>query len=121
MRIKIDECLPAEIIELLSEYGHKAETVRDEGLTGSPDDVIWETVKNEELFLITSDLDFSDIRRFVPGTHPGLLLLRLRKEGKNRMLSYLGKLFSDYNLNDWAGCFIVATDHKIRVKKPSGV
>ena len=41
MRIKIDECLPSEIIDILSEGGHIAETVRDEGLTGSPDEVIW--------------------------------------------------------------------------------
>lgn len=31
MRIKIDECLPGEIVELLTEIGHTAETVKDEG------------------------------------------------------------------------------------------
>jgi hypothetical protein len=30
-------------------------------------------------FLVTRDLDFSDVRTFAPGTHRGLLLVRLRK------------------------------------------
>jgi predicted nuclease of predicted toxin-antitoxin system len=82
MKIKIDECLPVEIAELLIERGHKAETVTSEGLKGSPDEVIWETVQGEKRFLITADLDFSDIRHYAPGTHQGLLLLRLSKEKK---------------------------------------
>ena len=35
MQIKIDECLPLEIIETLNNIGHKAESVKDEGLTGT--------------------------------------------------------------------------------------
>jgi len=118
MRIKIDECLPYEIAEILAEKGHNVETVKSEGLTGSPDDIIWKTVQAEKLFLITSDLDFSDIRRYVPGTHQGLILLRLRQEGKNRILSYFRQLVSNFDVNDWSGCVVVATDHKVRIRKP---
>jgi hypothetical protein len=57
MKIKIDECLPRDITGLLTVKGHQAETVTDEGLTGSPDDIIWETVQTEKSFLITSDID----------------------------------------------------------------
>jgi predicted nuclease of predicted toxin-antitoxin system len=119
MKIKIDECLPRDITGLLTVKGHQVETVTDEGLTGSPDDIIWETVQTEKRFLITSDIDFSDIRRYVPGTHQGLLLLRLKKEGKNHILSYLRQLISEFDLNDWIGCVVVATDHKIRVRRPT--
>jgi predicted nuclease of predicted toxin-antitoxin system len=118
MRIKIDECLPYEIAEILAEKGYNVETVKSEGLTGSPDDIIWKTVQAEKLFLITSDLDFSDIRRYVPGTHQGLILLRLRQEGKNRILSYFRQLVSNFDVNDWSGCVVVATDHKVRIRKP---
>jgi predicted nuclease of predicted toxin-antitoxin system len=118
MRIKIDECLPYEISEILAGKGHHVETVKDEGLTGSPDEIIWETVQAEKFFLITSDLDFSDIRRYAPGTHQGLLLLRLRQEGKNHILSYFRQLVSNFDVNDWSGCVVVATDHKVRTRKP---
>lgn len=118
MRFKIDECLPGEIAELLRAKGHTVETVKDEGLTGSPDSLIWEIVQSEELFLITSDLDFSDIRLFAPGTHNGLLLLRLSKEGKSHMLAYFRQLISNFEIADWEGCLVIATDHKVRVKHP---
>ena len=118
MRFKIDECLPGEIADLLRAKGHRVETVKDEGLTGSPDSLIWKVVQSEEFFLITSDLDFSDIRLFAPGTHHGLLLLRLSKEGKTHMLSYFGQLISNFNIADWEGCLVIATDHKVRVKHP---
>jgi predicted nuclease of predicted toxin-antitoxin system len=120
MRIKIDECLPGEIVELLTEIGHTAETVKDEGLTGSPDYIIWGIAQAENLFLITTDLDFSDIRRYTPGTHRGILLLRLSLEGKNYMLSYFKQLIANFDFNEWVGCVVIANDHKIRIKKPTG-
>jgi len=118
MRIKIDECLPYEIAEILGGKGHNVETVKNEGLTGSLDDIIWKTAQAEKLFLITSDLDFSDIRRYAPGTHQGLLLLRLRQEGKNSIISYFRQLVSNFDLNNWSGCVVVATDHKVRIRRP---
>jgi predicted nuclease of predicted toxin-antitoxin system len=33
-------------------------------------------------FLITQDFDFSDVREFKPGTHHGLLLVRLPAAGR---------------------------------------
>jgi len=120
MRIKIDECLPGEIVELLTEIGHTAETVKDEGLSGSPDYIIWGIAQAENLFLITTDLDFSDIRRYTPGTHRGILLLRLSVEGKNYMISYFKQLIANFDFNEWIGCVVVAKDHKVRIKKPKG-
>jgi predicted nuclease of predicted toxin-antitoxin system len=119
MRIKIDECLPGEIVELLSGIGHIAETVKDEDLIGYPDYIIWDIAQKEKRFLITTDLDFSDIRRYVPGTHHGILLLRLSREGKNYMLTYFKQLVANFDFNEWAGCLVVANDHKLRIKKPT--
>ena len=118
MRVKIDECLPREVAELLTRAGYEAETVPDEGLVGSPDEILWEAVQAENRFLITTDLDFSDVRRYSPGTHAGLMLLRLRKEGKTHIVSYFEWLLLRYDPEDWAGCLVVATDHRIRVRRP---
>lgn len=37
MNVKLDENLPAELLEDLRAAGHEADTVRDEALTGAPD------------------------------------------------------------------------------------
>ena len=76
MQIKLDENLPAVLVNVSAEFGHEADTSPLEGLAGSPDEEIWEAAVRAGQFLITQDLDFSDFRKFVPGTHPGLLLIR---------------------------------------------
>ena len=37
MRVKIDECLPREVAELLNRAGYVAETAPDEGLVAATD------------------------------------------------------------------------------------
>jgi predicted nuclease of predicted toxin-antitoxin system len=118
MRIKLDECLPKECAELLSAFGHEVDTVPDEGLQGKPDQTIWSSSQTEKRFLVTTDLDFSDVRRYKPGQHSGVLLIRLRSEGKETTLSYLKWLLKEHELESWKGCLVIATEHKVRVKIP---
>jgi predicted nuclease of predicted toxin-antitoxin system len=116
MRIKLDENLPARLVSILERFGHQTDTVPDEHLTGQPDDQVWRAVCAEERFLITQDLDFSDTRRFAPGTHPGLLLVRLREPGALALAAAIEAIAAQ--IDDWGGCFVVLTDNKIRVKRP---
>lgn len=116
MKIKLDENLPARLAGILSEHGHDVHTVPDENLAGRPDDDIWRAATEEGRFLITQDLDFSDTRRFVPGTHAGMLLLRLREPGAGALIAAVNAISGD--IADWAGCFVVATENKVRVRRP---
>ncbi|MDD5204301.1 MAG: DUF5615 family PIN-like protein [Desulfobacterales bacterium] len=115
--MKIDECLPLECADLLAAHGHEVETVYQEGLRGRPDQLIWSAAQEEKRFLITTDLDFSDIRRYKPGNHHGVLLMRLHSESKPAMLSYFEWLLNEHKIDEWAGCLIIATDRKVRVKR----
>jgi predicted nuclease of predicted toxin-antitoxin system len=89
MKIKLDENLPTRLGALLESLGHLVDTVADEGLTGRPDADVWIAAQKEGRFLITQDLDFSDTRQFQPGTHSGLLLVRLREPGANALLQHV--------------------------------
>jgi hypothetical protein len=76
---------------------------------------IWQAACAEQRFMITQDLDFSDTRRFAPGTHAGLLLVRLREPGAHALATAIESVASE--IDDWGGCFVVLTDTKIRVKR----
>jgi predicted nuclease of predicted toxin-antitoxin system len=65
MKIKLDENLPAILADILDQLGHETDTVPSEGLAGSDDPHIWEAAQRAGRFLITQDLDFSDIRKFL--------------------------------------------------------
>jgi predicted nuclease of predicted toxin-antitoxin system len=72
MRVKLDENLPLLLASALKGLGHDVHTTNEEGLAGCLDGQIWEAAQREGRFLLTQDHDFSDARRFVPGTHCGI-------------------------------------------------
>jgi len=117
MRIKLDENLPQQIAAGLAELGHDVHTVTSEQLTGSRDAQIWATVQRERRFLITQDLDFADLRQFVPGTHHGMLLVRLHFPSRTNLSNRILELFRSESVVSWEGCFVVATEHKVRVRR----
>ena len=120
MKIKLDENLPAGLSSLLKNLGHDADTVADEGRIGQDDTAIWAAAQKEGRFLITQDLDFSDLRLFAPGSHHGILLVRLRSPSWENLVGRIGELFEGENTDDWAGCFVVASEHKHRVLRAPG-
>lgn len=118
MRIKLDENLPTSLVEALVQLGHDADSVEQERLQGSPDPDIWAAAQAAKRFLVTQDLDFSDVRQFEPGTHHGLLLVRLANPSRRTLRAYIESLFRAEDVERWARCFVVATDTKIRVRRP---
>jgi predicted nuclease of predicted toxin-antitoxin system len=118
MRIKLDENLPTSLVEALVQLGHDADSVQQEGLQGSPDPDVWTAAQAAKRFLVTQDLDFSNVREFAPGTHYGLLLVRLANPSRRALKTYIESLFRAEDVERWARCFVVATDIKIRVRWP---
>lgn len=119
MRIKLDENLPERLVLFLGGLGHDVDTVLAERITGQDDHTVWLAAQAERRFLITQDLDFSDVRRFVPGTHHGLLLVRLPQPGRNALFDRLAALFSDEDVEGWTRCLVIATPRKVRVRRPA--
>ncbi len=115
MKIKLDENLPASPVEGLTPLGHDVDTVVQEGLAGAADPQVWRVAQEEGRFLITQDLDFSDLRDFAPGSHNGIMLVRLREPGREALYRYVVQAFTNEDTSEWLGCFIVLSDHKLRV------
>jgi predicted nuclease of predicted toxin-antitoxin system len=82
MRIKLEENPPTRLVSVLAELGHDVDTVPSEHIAGRDDAVVWQTAQAGQRFLVTQVLDFSDIRKYAPGTHHGLLLVRLPQRGR---------------------------------------
>ncbi len=116
MNIKLDESIPAELAEALQRLGHDVDNVHGEGLEGRPDASIWQAAQRGQRFLITQDLDFSDIRQFVPGTHPGLMLVRLREPTRRRLHDRIIAALKTADIANWWGCLVVLSESRIRVR-----
>ena len=115
MRIKLDENLPVRLAAVLGDLGHDVDTIADENLNGKSDREVWEAAQRETRFLITQDLDFSDVRRFAPGTHCGILLVRLHSPDRQSLILRVAEIVRQEDVSDWQGCFVVVTERKTRV------
>ena len=119
MKIKLDENLPAELADLFGAANDDVHTVVGEQLAGRDDQTIFRAATTEGRVLVTQDMDFSDSRRFAPGQHKGILLLRLHSASRRDLLQRVQELFRNENVAKWSGCFVVATERKLRVLRPA--
>ena len=118
MKIKLDENLPEALVVQLAELGHEVDNVRLENLAGRPDPAVWRAAQAAGRFFVTQDLDFSDIRQFAPGTHHGLMLVRLREPGQLALAAKISEVFALPEAETWRGAFVLLTDNKLRVRLP---
>jgi predicted nuclease of predicted toxin-antitoxin system len=116
--VKLDENLGQTHVEVLLQAGYQADRVTDQGLGGESDAAVWQHVQERGRFFITLDLDFADIRRFTPGTHPGLLLLRPHNNNRRVVADLLAQVIREHPLETLAGCLTVADPGHTRIRRP---
>ena len=122
MRLKPDENVGRTTKRLLQARGHDVDDVHDEDLAGAPDvapDVdVWEAVCDTGRFFVALDTDFADARRFPPGTHPGLLLLRPQRNASRATAAPVQRVVRECDITDVRGCLVVARTGNVRVFWP---
>jgi predicted nuclease of predicted toxin-antitoxin system len=61
----------------LTSVGHDVDTITDEGLIGAPDREVVAAATAAGRILISLDRGLGDIRAYPPGSHAGIVVLRL--------------------------------------------
>jgi predicted nuclease of predicted toxin-antitoxin system len=115
MKIKLDENVTTGVLPSLKKLGHEVQTTIEEAPTGRSDDEVWAAAQSEERFFVTQDMDFSDARKFAPREHHGILLLRFHSPNQAAIVARIAELFENEDVEAWKRCFVVATEHKVRV------
>ena len=118
MKFKVDENLPREIVDILRSLGYDAFSVRDQLLSGKPDDTIAIVCKTEERALITLDTDFLDIRRFPPEEYSGIIVLRLFSQDKEHIINIFRENLFHFMAEPLDKCLWVMEEHRLRIKEP---
>jgi len=96
VKVKLDENIPVSLVEALTLLGHDVHTVIGQGLTGRTDREIWKQCLLEERLLITQDLDFSNSRKFEPGSHAGIVLVRVQNPARVALINLLSSIFRNH-------------------------
>ncbi len=115
MRFKVDEDLPGEIALMLRAGEHDAVTVGEERLSVAPDSRVWDSVQRENRCLLTADKGFANANKYPPGTHGGIVLLRLPRESRTGYLRLVEGLLSEFRLEAAHGTIVSVSPEAIRV------
>ncbi|MGH2698501.1 MAG: DUF5615 family PIN-like protein [Actinomycetota bacterium] len=110
--------MPRRAADLLFAAGHGVSTVADEGLVGQADATVAEAAADGDRILVTLDKHLGDLRSFPPGTHPGIIVMRLSDQSAPRVTSVLQNLFRGFDLADFSACLVVVEDTRVRVRRP---
>ena len=114
IRFKVDEDLPREVGEVLRAAGHDASTVVEQHLCGAPDPELWRRVQAEDRCLVTADKGFADVRKFPPGSHAGIILLRLRRETRAGYIDLVQLLLRRSKIDGFRGAIVTVSPEAIR-------
>lgn len=116
MKIKLDENIGSRGTELLAERGHDVSTVRDQGLSGSSDEKIFEVCAAEGRILVTLDRDFGEVLRFPPEESAGIVILDLGpRASPQRLLDRLRDFLTVAEEQDVRGSLWIVEPGRVRI------
>ncbi len=118
MRIKIDENMPLDVIDVLENAGHDAHSVYSEGIEGCSDRQLIAKCKKEQRLLITLDNDFSNIFAYPPEKFEGIIVLRVEHQGKRAITALINKLLPVLNASEdnICGNLWIVEENRIRIR-----
>lgn len=115
---KLDENLSRHLKGELVSLGFDVQTVADEGLLSQQDSVIAAAAKREERILLTLDLDFANVVKYPPGSHPGIVLFRPATFGPQTVNRFVCSFLRNHGLTTLRGCLVVIEPGRVRVRRP---
>ncbi|WP_295433925.1 DUF5615 family PIN-like protein [uncultured Thiodictyon sp.] len=122
MRFLLDANMPRSVLALLLQVGHEAEHVKDIGFGDARDDEIAARACTDGAILVTRDLDFADVRRYVPQAAPGFLVLRVPDDWTaQQIVALLGRFLAmDSLVAALPGHLAILDQHQVRFRPPLG-
>jgi predicted nuclease of predicted toxin-antitoxin system len=118
MRLKLDENLSRHLKPILVGLGHEVMTAAEENLLSQPDTAVAWAAKAESRLLFTLDVEFGDLRKYAPGTHPGIVLFRPRTFGPLAVNEFIRAFTAVTDLRDFVGCVVVVEPSRVRIRRP---
>jgi hypothetical protein len=102
----------------LAAAGHDVDTVPGEHLTGRPDQDVVTASTAAKRALISLDVGLGDIRAYPPGSHAGIVILRLADQSAATVIEAIGDLASLAELESLAGAVAVLQGGLLRIRHP---
>jgi predicted nuclease of predicted toxin-antitoxin system len=118
VKFKLDENLPVSSAAILARAGHEVDTVGEEGLSGAPDPEVVAAATAAGRVLISLDVGLADIRAYSPGSHAGIVVLRLTDQSAAAVSKALSDLAAAAAADSLAGAGAILQRGLLRIRHP---
>ena len=78
---------------------------------------IYTTGYRGRLWTIRQFSGFGDVRAYPPGSHPGIVVLRIADQRPENTLDVLRRFLAHHELNDLAGALTVVSQDRVRIRR----
>jgi predicted nuclease of predicted toxin-antitoxin system len=114
----IDEDMPRSTGTILKERGYDVKDIRDYGLRGTEDEVIYEFAQRNKSVILTGDRGFGNILRFPLGDHFGIVVAHFPNEMSTMEINrQLLERFENLLESDFKGNIIIIEPWNIRIRR----
>ncbi len=98
---------------------HKALHVRDLKLANASDKKIFSVAQKLKCAVITRDLDFASIITYPPGTHYGIIILRVPFSFVGgEIINVMQRFFNEIDAEELIGATTIVEPGRYRIRKP---
>jgi predicted nuclease of predicted toxin-antitoxin system len=118
MKLKLDGNLSRHLKPVLTGLGHDVLTAADENLLSRPDTEVAAVSMKEGRMLLTLDVEFADLRKYPPGTHPGIILFRPPSCGPLTVNKFIADFVRSAKLEELASSVAIVDPARVRVRAP---
>jgi predicted nuclease of predicted toxin-antitoxin system len=118
VKFKLDENLDVSSSAILTSAGHDVDTVIQEGLIGAPDQDVVAAAAAAGRILISLDRGLGNIRAYPPGSHAGIVVLRLSDQSAAAAVKAVSDLATLTNPDSLARAVAVLQRGLLRIRHP---
>ena len=120
LHILVDQNMPVEVADWLraKRLHWKVQHVKQVGLDGKSDTVLYAWAQKHRAIILTFDEDFADARFYPLGHHHGVIRLRIWPTSSEEAKSGLTRLLEKIPDENLIGSLIIIDTNKIRIRHP---
>ena len=120
LRILSDQCVPAEITNILGRCGHQVTLLRDVLPIRSVDPVVIAKAADLDAILVSLNGDFADIVAYPPGDYAGIVALQLHNHPEiiPQLMDRLAAFLESHPSQDfYHGKLFLVEVHRLRIRQ----
>ena len=116
MKFLVDMPLSPKTVEFLKNLGYEVVRVSELGMAKSKDKDIFDYAKQNEMVLLSMDLDFGNILAYTHSKKPSVIIFRLQYPSPEHVNSLLSSNLSNIKKDLMKGAIVIIEDLKIRIR-----